>query len=183
MVAPAGSVASAPATNYDSDNKSQNVYFEGPDGSLREIAWTASSGWSRIYVIVPAGSLGSAPGTNFDPENHSQNVYFSGTDGSLREISWTPSAGWDAMSVITSAGALGAPAGGSAPVPASGSGSVALTPARPTGRRKLAVKILIKWSWNHRRTRLVRVTVGRLPARATLSITCRGRGCRRTGSA
>jgi hypothetical protein len=81
------------------------------------------------------------------------------------------------MSVITSAGALGAPAGGSAPVPPSGSGSVALTPARPTGRHKLAVKILIKWSWNHRRTRLVRITVGRLPARATLSITCRGRGC------
>ena len=39
------------------------------------------------------------------------------------------------------------------------------------------MKILIKWSWNHRRTRLVRITVGRMPARTTLSITCRGQGC------
>jgi hypothetical protein len=180
-VAPAGSLGSAPATNFDPDNHSQNVYFQGTDGSLREIAWTPSGGWGRVSTVAPAGSLGSAPATNYDPDNHSQNVYFAGPDGSLREISWTPSAGWDAMSVLTPAGTLAAPPGGSPPPPAAtppvGSGSVALTPARPRRHRRLAVKILIRWSWTHRRTRLVGLTIGRVPARAALSITCRGRGC------
>ena len=128
-------------------------------------------------MILPAGSLGSAPATNFDPENHSQNVYFSGPDGSLREISWTPSGHWDAMSVITPAGTLSAPTSAPPPAPPAGTGSVALTPARPKTQRRLAVKIVISWHWNHRRTRLVRVKLGRLPHRAALAISCRGRGC------
>jgi hypothetical protein len=177
VVAPAGSLGSAPATNFDPENHSQNVYFAGPDGSLREIAWTPSSGWGRVSVVAPTGSLGSAPATNFDPDNHSQNVYFAGPDGSLREISWTPSAHWDAMSVITSTGTLSAPAGGSSPAPPAGTGTVALTPTRPKRHRRLSVKIVISWRWNHRQTRLVRIKLGRMPARAAFSISCRGRGC------
>src|SRR6185312_4068298 len=116
--------------------------------------------------------------TNFDPENHSQNEYFSGQDGSLREISWTPSGHWNAMSVITPAGVLGAPPPVPAPAPAppAGSGSVALTPTRIKRHRKLAVKIVMKWHWNHAHTRLVWVKIGRTPAHAAFSITCRGRG-------
>jgi hypothetical protein len=177
VIAPAGSLGSAPATNYDPDNQSQNVYFSSPDGSLREISWTPSAGWDHVSVIAPAGSLGSAPATNFDPDNHSQNEYFSGPDGSLREISWTRSAGWDAVSVITSPGLLSAPAPTAAPAPPAGTGSVALTPTRTTRHRKLAVKIVMKWRWNHRRTRLLWVKIGRAPRRAALSISCRGRGC------
>ena len=130
-------------------------------------------------MVAPAGSLGSAPATNFDPDNHSQNVYFSGPDGSLREISWTPSAGWDAMSVITSPGLLSAPAPTVVPAPPAGTGSVPLTPTRTKQRRKLAVKIVMKWHWNHGHTRLVWVKIGRAPRRAALSISCRGRGCPR----
>jgi hypothetical protein len=177
VIAPAGSLASAPATNYDADNQSQNVYFEGPDGSLREIAWTAASGWTHVYVILPAGSLGSAPATNFDPENHSQNEYFSGPDGSLREISWTPTGHWDTMSVITPAGVLGAAPPPPAPPPPAGTGSVALTPTTVKRHHRLAVKIVMKWHWDHRHTRLLWVKIGHAPRRAALSITCRGKGC------
>jgi|SRR5947209_19934923 hypothetical protein len=91
---------SAPATNFDADNHSQNVYFAATDGSLREIAWTPSSGWGSVSGVTSAGLLGAGPGTNVDPENKSQNVYFPGTDGSLREISWTVSAGWDGVSTV-----------------------------------------------------------------------------------
>lgn len=182
--APARAAVHPPATNYDPDNRSQNVYFEGSDGSLREISWTPSAGWDHISVIAPGGSLGSAPATNYDPDNRSQNEYFAGTDGSLREISWTPSAHWDAVSIITPSGTLGSqpsPPGGSAPSSPAGQGTVALTPApapaRRHHRRRLAVRIVISWRWNGRHTRLVRVRLGRLPRRAVLSISCRGRGC------
>ena len=39
------------------------------------------------------------------------------------------------------------------------------------------MKILLRWTWNHGHTRLVRITIGRVPAHAAFSITCRGRGC------
>ena len=65
VACPAGAAAAvaagAPATVFDPQAHSQGVYFEGSDGSLREMAWTAASGWSQVYVILPAGSLGSAP--------------------------------------------------------------------------------------------------------------------------
>jgi hypothetical protein len=54
---------------------------------------------------------------------------------------------------------------------------VSLTPVHAKRHRKLAVKILIKWNWNHRRTRLVGVTLGRMPPRAAFTITCQGPGC------
>jgi hypothetical protein len=181
VVAPAHSLGSAPATNYDPDNGSQNVYFEGPDGSLREISWTPASSWGHVIVVIPAGSLASAPATNYDPDNHSQNVYFAGPDGSLREISWTPSAKFNHVSVVAPAGTLTASGAGSAPPvatpPPTGSGSVSVTPPPPKTRHKLAVKILLRWTWNHKKTRLVRISVGRVPAHTAFAITCSGRGC------
>ena len=262
VVAPARTLSSAPATNFDPDNHSQNVYFEGADGSLQEKAWAAGAGWGPVSVVAPGGSLGSPPATNFDPDNHSQNVYFEGPDRSLREISWTPSAGWNHVSTVAPAGSLGSgpatnydadnksqnvyfegpdgslreiawtrfervephhrdPAGGLARFRAGDelrpgepqSERVLLGPGRlpagdlldsvwPLGRdvghhprghpqraderaaarpsgwdrvrgahsgaaqdaSELAVKIVISWRWNHRRTRLVRVKLGRLPA-------------------
>ena len=186
-VAPAGSLGSAPAAVFDPETHSQGVYFEGPDGSLREMAWTPASGWSPVYVILPAGSLGSAPAANFDPEYHSQNVYFAGKDGVLREISWTPSSGWSQPSVITPGGGVISPAPAPPPLtppapgpPAAtsrstGTGSVTLAP--PHRKHRLAVKIVMKWHWNHRRTRLLWVKIGRAPGRAAFSISCRGKGC------
>jgi hypothetical protein len=178
--------ANAPTTNFDPETHSQSVYFEGPDGSLREMAWTAASGWSPVYVIAPAGSLGSAPATNFDPEYHSQNVYFAGEDGALREISWTPASGWSQPSVLTPGGGVIAPAPPPAPTPPAptppasasrptGTGSVTLTP--PRRKHKLAVKIVMKWRWNHGHTRLLWVKIGRAPGRTVFSISCDGRGC------
>ena len=66
---------------------------------------------------------------------------------------------------------------GAGPGPTCGAGSLALTPAGPKRHRRLSVKIVISWRWNHRQTRLVRIKLGRVPARAALAISCRGRGC------
>ena len=107
VVAPANTVHSAPATNFDPDNHSQNVYFAGADGSLQEKPWVSGSGWKAITVIVPAGSVAAAPATNYDPANHSQNTYFEGPDGSLREISWTPSGSFSHVSTVAPAHSLG----------------------------------------------------------------------------
>jgi len=45
-------------------------------------------------------------------------------------------------------------------------------------RRELKVKIVISWTWNHARTRLVRIRVGRLPRHSTITVACSGKGCR-----
>lgn len=187
VILPAGSLGSAPATVYDPDYHSQGVYFEGPDGSLREIYWTPSAGWSSVSTVASAGSLGSAPAANFDPEYHSQNVYYAGGDGVLRELSWTPASGWSQPSVLTPGGGVIAPAPTPpAPTPPAstspasvsgptGTGSVTLTP--PHRKHRLAVKIVMKWHWNRRHTRLLWIKIGRTPGRAVFTITCRGRGC------
>ena len=50
----AASAANAPATNFDSVNHTQNVFWAGLDGSLREITWKQGVGWSAIKQPVPA---------------------------------------------------------------------------------------------------------------------------------
>lgn len=57
VILPAGSLGSAPAANFDPEYHSQNVYYAGTDGVLREISWTPSSGWSQASVITPGGGV------------------------------------------------------------------------------------------------------------------------------
>jgi hypothetical protein len=57
VILPAGSLGSAPAANFDPEYHSQNVYFAGGDGAVREISWTPSSGWSSASVITPGGGI------------------------------------------------------------------------------------------------------------------------------
>jgi hypothetical protein len=47
----------------------------------------------------------------------------------------------------------------------------------PKGRRHVRVKITIGWTWNGGRTRLSRIRIGHVPARATVTVTCKGPGC------
>jgi hypothetical protein len=41
------------------------------------------------------------------------------------------------------------------------------------------VKLSLVWTWRRARTRLDRLTVGRLPAGASVRVLCQGRGCPR----
>jgi len=51
-------------------------------------------------------------------------------------------------------------------------------PPAPRGhRRRLRVKMALKWQWNHGRTELVYLKVGHHPRTATITVSCRGRGC------
>lgn len=44
---------------------------------------------------------------------------------------------------------------------------------------QLTVKITFTWTWVHAHSRLRRMRVGKLPGRASITISCRGRGCPR----
>jgi hypothetical protein len=50
-------------------------------------------------------------------------------------------------------------------------------PTAPPGKNRLRVKLTLKWTWNHARTRLVKVTLGRHPHDTTLRVKCNGAGC------
>ena len=50
-------------------------------------------------------------------------------------------------------------------------------PTAPPGKHRLRVKLTLKWTWNHARTRLVKVRLGRHPHDVTLHVRCRGAGC------
>jgi hypothetical protein len=47
----------------------------------------------------------------------------------------------------------------------------------PRAPRHVRVRLTLSWTWNRGRTRLFGAVAGRLPRRATISITCHGRGC------
>jgi hypothetical protein len=74
-----------------------------------------------------------------------------------------------------------------APTPPSAkptTGPVVTTPVttpvpNPRARRALKVKLALSWTWNRSVTRLSRAEIGRFPARTSLRISCRGRGCPR----
>ena len=56
---------------------------------------------------------------------------------------------------------------------------VVTTPVVSPTPRRLRVKMVLSWTWNHRTTRLHRIQIPHMPRRATLTVTCRGRGCAR----
>ena len=49
----------------------------------------------------------------------------------------------------------------------------------PRGRRAVRGRFVIDWTWGERSTTLDRISVGRLPRGAALSVRCSGRGCPR----
>jgi hypothetical protein len=53
----------------------------------------------------------------------------------------------------------------------------------PRARHALKVRLLMKWSWRHATTTLRATRVGRFPHSTRLTISCKGRGCGRPGTA
>jgi hypothetical protein len=70
------------------------------------------------------------------------------------------------------------PASSPAPVPLALPQPLPLPPTGHRHVRALRVAITFSWTWNRAVTHLRRVRIGRLPRRATIRISCRGRGCR-----
>jgi hypothetical protein len=91
---------------FDSANDSQDVYFEAPSTSLREVAWTPATGFRHSVSVIGSRSLASAPGATFDSINDSQDVYFEAPNGSLHEVAWTPATGFRREVAVTGAGSL-----------------------------------------------------------------------------
>jgi hypothetical protein len=124
-------------------------------------------------------TLGSKLSALFDSATGSQNVYYATPSGALQEIYWTPSGGFQGPVTVSGPGTLAASA---ISPPHPGSGTTTLLPPRPRAhprRRTLRVKIILRWRWRGRVTRLVGITFGRLPRGARLTISCRGHGCPR----
>jgi hypothetical protein len=64
------------------------------------------------------------------------------------------------------------------PPPSSPVVSVPVTSPTP---RRLRIKVILSWTWNHRTTKLHRIQIPHMPRRAILTVTCGGRGCPRHG--
>jgi len=54
--------------------------------------------------------------------------------------------------------------------------SVPITSPAP---KRLRIKLILSWTWNHRTTTLHRIQIPHMPRRATLTVSCHGRGCPR----
>ncbi len=62
------------------------------------------------------------------------------------------------------------------PAPSAPVVSVPVTSPTP---RRLRIKLILSWTWNHRTTTLHKIQIPHMPPRATLTVSCRGRGCPR----
>lgn len=174
LTSPAGAAAtlaaSAPATVFDPEPHSQGVYFEGSDDSLREMAWTASSGWSSVYTIVPAGRLARfGAGGELRPRVPQ-------SERLLRGRGWIVAG--DLVDAVHRVGRrLGHHSGSGVIAPAPT--PPAATPPAPTPQPTGTGSVTLAPSHHKHRghTRLLWVKVGRVPGRTVFSISCRGRGC------
>ena len=192
--ASAASTAPMLGATYDSSNNSQDIYYEAPDGTLREVAWTPTTGFLPAVTIPGTGSLTSAPAAIYDASNNSQDIYYEAPDGTLREVAWTPTTGFLPAVTIPGTGSLtvpettsrpaSTPSSATTPPPTATPGTTTLAapapPAHhPPGRRALRVKIVLHWRWRRSRTWLTGISFSRLPGRTLLEISCLGRGCPR----
>jgi hypothetical protein len=75
------------------------------------------------------------------------------------------------------------PATAPPPTTAPVTSSTVLPVARPSAHRALRVKIVLSWTWRGAASRLTRAQIGRLPAGASVRVTCRGRGAACTSRA
>ncbi|HET9105005.1 MAG TPA: hypothetical protein VFN55_16765 [Solirubrobacteraceae bacterium] len=56
---------------------------------------------------------------------------------------------------------------------------VVSVPVTSPSPKRLRIKMILSWTWNHGTTRLHRIQIPHMPRRATLTVSCRGRGCAR----
>ena len=84
-------LAGGPAV-YDPLSGNLEIYGTGTGGTLEQIAWNPSSGWSGWDNL--GGSITGTPSAVYDPAARRLEVYVRGANGPLFEKYWSPAAGW-----------------------------------------------------------------------------------------
>jgi hypothetical protein len=168
---PLGSAPAVATLGYGNEN----VFWGGTFGRLWQANWDSTS-WNGVNLNGPTsvgfGPMASAPTVAAVPPDE-YDVLWIGTDSNL----------WEARLVgqtWTSEQSLGpmvpAPAPPPSPQPAPRPVTVTLTPP-PALPGHVRVKILLSWVFSGIHSRLSKMRFGRLPAGATITVACRGRGC------
>jgi hypothetical protein len=152
-------------------------YGSGGTGSTTEtmLAGTSPSiaPQSSAYEIAYQGSTGDLwDDTSTGAGGNTGAAMMAGTSPSIAGLS---SGGYEiAFQGAVSAPVVTTPTPVSVPTPP----SPVSQPGHPAQRR-LKVKIILSWTWAHSRSTLRSVRVGKLPRGASVTISCRGRGCPR----
>ena len=89
--------SSNPCSTYDAVHDAQHIYYATGDGHIRELYWTAASGWAQNDLTVAAKALANAigdPTSTYDAVHNTQHVYYCTSDNHIHELYWTPAGGW-----------------------------------------------------------------------------------------
>jgi hypothetical protein len=165
-----GPLGSAPSVGAVSTTDG-TVFWEGTNAKLWQGAWSGSS-WAGP-TQAGLGPLGSAP-TVAVASSHEQDIFWIGSGSTLWEARYVNQT-WTSVESIGSM--VPPPPTQTAPVP------VTVQPPQAGPQRQIRVRIVMSWSWSRLRTRLRAIRFGRLPARATIRVTCHGHACpRRLGT-
>jgi len=125
--------------------ESMEVFWIGPDGSVRDAFWYNNSGWKN-FILAPAGTAstnGSIAAVS--RASGSMEVFWIGPDGSVRDAYWSDKVGWKNF-ILAPAGS--ASTNGSIAAVSRASGSMEVFWIGPDGSVRDAY-----WSdkvgWNH----------------------------------
>ena len=134
--------------------------------------------WLAACLLVPgtAAAVDSSDGVATDVFRNGTeiDVYYQSADSALRESVYSDAGGWSGP--ISLGGAVTPPSSGpsvTTPVP------TVILPA-PSGRHSrphVRVKLVIRWTWNRRGTRMISAKAFKFPKRARLAVRCSARGC------
>jgi Fungal fucose-specific lectin len=144
------------------------VYFVArSDGELHQLAYNSSTLWSQSVGMSAPLAAGTSP-TGFPFGDCDQRIYFAAaSDGEIHELSYNGPDQTECLGDLE-------PVATDAPV---GTAPVNLTPRRRLGH--VHAKITMSWRWQGLHTTLRRITFLRLSRRASVRVTCGGRGCPR----
>jgi hypothetical protein len=151
----AGTVTASPS--------SLTLPASGP-GSTAISWWTADGSPAQVWVSVNGGPeklfAQSASGTGSAPWIGPGTTVFNLWQGTAHSTLL------DSVTVTASAPVVSVPVVSSTP-----------TQAPLSGHPRVSAKITIAWTWSRTRTKLHKIRITGVPAKATIAVACRGNGC------
>jgi hypothetical protein len=165
---------------YNSSNTLQDVYYVGADNQIHAWDWTGSTFVNAALGSSEPAASQTSPAGVFLSSSGDVSVYYVGANAQM--YSWfSDGKTWTARALgngePADAGTVpsSSPATGPNPAPATGSGPVTIAPKPRKGH--LHVRIIMTWHWTKATTRLTKLRWIGLPKRATVTVSCTGRGC------
>jgi len=193
---PLGSAPSAASLSYGKEI----AFWAGTTTTLWQANWDSTT-WNGVNMNGPNsvgfGPMGSAP-TVAAQQPDGWDVFWIGTDSNLWEATsmgpaWTSDESLGPLTVPATPGSAPTTPAPSPTTPGTStspntststrtSTTVTVPPPKPA-LKQVSVAIKLDWKWDGDRTRLIWIRFGRLPAHATIRVSCDGRHCLRPAKA